>query len=85
MRDTASFDSPINLCEAGDHARLRILLITGGWEVRRSFNKMGIHPGDRVRVLRRAPFGGPLVIDNRGTRVAVSKQLAQNVHVEVLP
>lgn len=85
MRDTANFDSPINLYEAEDHAELRILLITGGWEVRRSFNQMGIQPGDLVRVMRRAPFGGPLVIDNKGTRVAVGKQLAEKIRVEVLP
>ncbi len=85
MRDAANFSSPMNLYEAGDHAELRILLITGGWEVRRSFNQMGIQPGDRVRVLRRAPFGGPLMIDNQGTRVAVGKQLAEQIRVEVLP
>jgi Fe2+ transport system protein FeoA len=85
MRDDTNFGSPINLYEAGDHAILRILMITGGWEVRRSFNQMGIQPGDRVRVLRRAPFGGPLMIDNRGTQVAVGKQLAEQIHVEVLP
>jgi len=85
MRDTANFDPLLNLYQAGDDAQLRILLITGGWEVRRSFNQMGIHPGDHVRVLRRAPFGGPLVIDNRGTRVAVGKQLAEQIRVEVLP
>ena len=75
----------MNLYEACDHAVLRILLITGGWDVRRSFNQMGIQPGDRVRVLRRAPFGGPLVIDNQGTQVAVGKQLAEQIRVEVLP
>jgi ferrous iron transport protein A len=75
----------MSLYDADDHAKLRILMITGGWEVRRSFNQMGIHPGDRVRVLRRAPFGGPLMIEARGTRVAVSKQLAQKIRVEVLP
>ena len=84
MRDSANFDSPLNLYEACDQAELRILLITGGWEVRRSFNQMGIQPGDRVRVLRRAPFGGPLMIDNQGTRVAVGKQLAEKIRVEVL-
>jgi ferrous iron transport protein A len=84
MRDGTNFDSPINLYEAGEHAKLRILLITGGWEVRRSFNQMGIQPGDRVRVLRRAPFGGPMMIDNRGTQVAVGKQLAEQIRVEVL-
>ena len=85
MRDTAEFGSPITLYEACDQGDLRILLITGGWDVRRSFNQMGIQPGDCVRVLRRAPFGGPLMIDNKGTRVAVGKQLAEKIRVEVLP
>jgi ferrous iron transport protein A len=85
MLHTANFDSPINLYEAGDHAELRVLLITGGWEVRRSFNQMGIQPGDRVRILRRAPFGGPLMIENQGAKVAVGKQLAEKIRVEVLP
>jgi ferrous iron transport protein A len=75
----------MTLYEAGDEAELKILLITGGWEVRRSFNQMGIQPGDRVRILRRAPFGGPLMIDNQGTHVAVGKQLAEQIRVEVLP
>jgi ferrous iron transport protein A len=84
MRDTVKFAPPLTLYEAVDHAELRILLITGGWEVRRSFNQLGIQPGDRVRVLRRAPFGGPMMIDNQGTHVAVGKQLAEKIHVEVL-
>ena len=84
MFNTANFGSPMNLYEAGDHAELKILLITGGWEVRRSFNQIGIQPGDRVRILRRAPFGGPLMIDNQGTRVAVGKNLAEKIRVEVL-
>ena len=84
MRDTASFSSPMNLYEAGDKAELKIVSISGGWEVRRSFNQMGIQPGDRVRVLRRAPFGGPLMIDNQGTHVAVGRQMAENIRVEVL-
>ena len=85
MRHAANFGSPMNLYEADNHAELRILLITGGWDVRRSFNQIGIQPGDCVRVLRRAPFGGPLVIDNQGTQVAVGKQLAEQIRVEVLP
>jgi len=84
MFNTANFGSPMNLYEAGDHAELKILLITGGWEVRRSFNQIGIQPGDRVRILRRAPFGGPLMIDNQGTRLAVGKNLAEKIRVEVL-
>jgi len=85
MRETANFASPMNLYEADDQADLRVLLITGGWEVRRSFNQFGIQPGDSIRVLRRAPFGGPLMIESQGTRVAVGKQLAEQIQVEVLP
>jgi Fe2+ transport system protein FeoA len=85
MLNKAKFDSPLTLYEADGHLPLKVLAILGGWETRRSFNQMGIHAGDRIRVLRRAPFGGPLVIDNRGTQVAVSKQLAEKIKVEVLP
>ena len=85
MLTTPKFDSPLSLYEVEDQSSLKVLAILGGWETRRSFNQMGIHAGDRIRVLRRAPFGGPLVIDNRGTHVAVGKQLAEKIKVEVLP
>jgi ferrous iron transport protein A len=75
----------MNLYEAGDDAELKILLINGGWGVRRHLNQIGIQPGDCVRVLRRAPFGGPLLIDNRGTHVAVGRGMAEKIRVEVLP
>ena len=84
MSHSAKFDSP-SLYEADRQANLKILSILGGWEIRRSFNQIGIHAGDQIRVVCRAPFGGPLVINNRGTQVAVSKQLAQKIKVEVLP
>ena len=85
MLNNAKFDSLSNLYEAEGQAPLKVLTILGGWETRRSFNQIGIHAGDWIRVLRRAPFGGPLVIDNRGTHVAVGKQLAEKIKVEVQP
>jgi Fe2+ transport system protein FeoA len=85
MPKTAKFDSSPNLYQADGHSALKIRLIVGDWQIRRSFHQMGIHAGDRVRVVCRAPFGGPLVIDNRGTRVAVSKQLAEMIKVDLLP
>ncbi len=74
-----------SLYQAGDHNTLKITGIAGDWAVRRSFNQLGIHAGDCVRVLSRAPFGGPLVIENRGAHVAIGKQLAEQVQVEILP
>ena len=85
MSHDAKFDSALNLYKAEGPSYLKIQTILGGWETRRSFNQIGIHAGDRIRVVCRAPFGGPLVINNRGTQVAVSKQLAEQIKVEVLP
>ena len=84
MESTATFDSPPSLYQFSHNVSLKILLISGGWEVRRSFNQIGIHTGDQVRILCRAPFGGPLVVDNAGTRVAISRELAEKIHVQVL-
>ena len=84
MAESADFNSPPNLYQAESQANLKIRLILGNWEIRRSFHEMGIQAGDRVRVVCRAPFGGPLVIENRGTRVAISKQLAEMIKVEIL-
>ncbi len=82
MHRIAGSTSKLSLYEAEDSADLRILLITGGGQVRRSFSQMGIQTGDRVRVLRRAPFGRPVMVDNQGAHVAIGKQLAEKVRVE---
>jgi ferrous iron transport protein A len=85
MQDATNFCSPINLSEASDQAELKIVLIAGGWGIRRHLNQIGIQPGDHVRVVRRAPFGGPVLIENHGTQVAVGRGMAENIRVEVLP
>jgi Fe2+ transport system protein FeoA len=85
MSHDAKLDSPLSLYNVEGPSYLKVQTILGGWQIRRSFNQIGIHAGDRIRIVSRAPFGGPLVIDNRGTQVAVSRQLAEKIKVEVLP
>lgn len=85
MGKARKFDPPLTLYQADRRSALRIRLISGDWGIRRFLNQMGIHAGDEVRVLSRAPFGGPLVIESRRSRVAISKQLAERVRVEVIP
>ena len=74
----------MNLYQARNFSVLSISLISGGWGVRRNLNELGLHVGDEVSVIRRAPFGGPLVIENRGHRVAIGKRLAEKIGVEVV-
>ena len=78
-------DASMNLYQARNNSALRILLISDDWTTRRSLNQIGLYPGDAVQVVRRAPFGGPLIVESRNSRVAISKQLAERIRVEVLP
>jgi DtxR family Mn-dependent transcriptional regulator len=84
MSKARESDSLLNLCQADGHVALRIRSISGGWGARRNLNQMGLHVGDVVSVVHRAPFGGPLVIESRGSRVAVGRQLAEKIQVEVI-
>ena len=75
----------MNLYQARNLAELRISLISGGWGVRRNLNQLGLHVGDKVSVIRKAPFGGPLVVESRGHRLAIGRRLAEKIGVDVLP
>lgn len=82
---SAGMDASMNLYQARNHSVLRILLVSDDWRTRQSLHQLGFHAGDAVHVIRRAPFGGPLVIESRNSRVAIGKQLAERIRVEVLP
>ena len=60
----------------------RVILIDGGHGVRAHLNSLGINIGDWVRVMERAPFGGPVLIEVHGTRFAVGRALAGKVQVD---
>jgi len=76
--------SLLTLDQARAHSTLKITSISGGWGVRRNLNEVGLHVGDTIRILRRAPFGGPLMIVSHGTEVAIGRQMAEKVKVEVI-
>ena len=76
--------SPLTLDQARANSTLRITAISGGWGVRQNLNEVGLHVGDSIRILRKAPFGGPLMVMNHGTKVAVGRRLAEKIKVEVI-
>ena len=84
MPPIAELDAAVNLYQLRPGSAMRITLISGGWGVRRNLNQLGLHVGDEVSVIHKAPFGGPLVIESRGNRVAIGKQLAQRISVEAV-
>ncbi|MDP2899868.1 MAG: FeoA family protein, partial [Candidatus Bathyarchaeota archaeon] len=44
---------------------------------------MGLTPGARVRVVNAAPFQGPVEVSVRDTSLALGRELADKVYVEI--
>lgn len=53
------------------------------WGFRRRLEDMGLTPGTRVTVVTSAPFGGPLEVSVRGSRLALGRGMASRIFVEV--
>lgn len=51
--------------------------------LRRRLMEMGLTPGVRVKVVKSAPFHGPLEVLVRGSRLALGSGMAERVFVEV--
>ncbi|MEW6439694.1 MAG: FeoA family protein [bacterium] len=60
-----------------------VLEIRGGKALRQRLARLGVHPGDRVRVIRIGSFGGPVLIDIHGAEVAIGRGMAQKIELEV--
>jgi ferrous iron transport protein A len=51
--------------------------------VKRRLNDMGVFPGVEVRLVRFAPMGDPMQIEIRGYMLALRKNEASNITMEV--
>ena len=53
--------------------------LSGEPEITHSLMEIGLHPGARVRLVRRAPMGSPLEVAVGGSRFAIRKDLARMI------
>jgi ferrous iron transport protein A len=67
----------------GVRRQVRVIAIDGGHGVRSHLNTLGIHIGDWLTVVERAPFRGPVLVEVNGTRVALGRGIAAKVKVDV--
>jgi len=61
----------------------RVIVIDGGHGIRAHLNTLGIHVGDWLTVVERAPFRGPVLVEVNGTRVAIGRGIASKVRVDI--
>ena len=66
-------------------AEALVLEIVASPDLRRRLLELGLLPGARVRVVRRAPLGCPLEFDVGGARYAVRRETAAAVLVDQAP
>jgi ferrous iron transport protein A len=63
--------------------RARVVMIEGGHRVRAHLNTLGIHIGDWLTVVERAPFRGPVLVEINGTRLALGRGIAAKIRVDI--
>jgi len=61
---------------------VRIQSLEGGKTLATKFRQYGLFIGDQVRVLRQAPFDGPLLLEVNGREIALGHGIAARVIVE---
>lgn len=70
------------LYNADKDLRVRVKKITGIRQLRLQLAQMGIQVGDTLKVKRRVPFGGAILVEHRGAMLAISKGFAEQIAVE---
>ena len=73
----------MTLDTVGVHRQARVIMIDGGHRVRSYLNTLGIHIGDWLTVVQRAPFRGPVLVEIHGTRVALGRGIANKIQVDM--
>ena len=62
---------------------VRVIDFDGGINLRSKLTQYGIYPGDRLRLLRRAPLGGPLLVECNEREIALGRGVADKIFVEI--
>lgn len=73
---------PLTALEPGEGGQ--VYALGGGHGAARRLAELGLTPGERVRVLS-AGRGGPILVEVRGTRIALGRGMAAKVLVRRQP
>ncbi|HIH71499.1 MAG TPA: DtxR family transcriptional regulator [Methanothermobacter thermautotrophicus] len=71
-----------SLTEMDENQRGRVSFIRGDYRVVRRLMDMGITIGAPLTLIKRAPLRGPVEVEIRGSRVALGRDIADNVFIE---
>ncbi len=72
------------LADVENSISVKIIRFEGEAGLQTKLTQYGLYPGDIARVLRTAPFDGPVLIEVDGREIALGKNIAAQVIVEPL-
>jgi len=73
---------PITLDRIPTGKTVRILRIEGGLRCRQCLGDLGVYPGETIKIIRSAPFAGPILAEVNGTKFMLGRGMATKVVVE---
>ncbi|OGN90260.1 MAG: hypothetical protein A2Y88_02540 [Chloroflexi bacterium RBG_13_48_10] len=65
--------------------QVKIIALEGDSRYMTRLNQSGLYPGDLAKVVRIAPFDGPVLLEVCGMEIALGKSFAERILVEVVP
>jgi DtxR family transcriptional regulator, Mn-dependent transcriptional regulator len=68
-----------------DNQSGKVVFIRGGQQLVKRMLDLGLTPGTELKVIRSAPFKGPVQIEVRGSQLAIGQQIAVKIFVEAKP
>jgi Fe2+ transport system protein FeoA len=66
-------------------SRAEVIHLSCGHQSARKLAQLGIVAGAVLQMQRSAPLGGPVLVEVRGSMVALGRRLAHRVLVRILP
>jgi len=74
----------MNILEIENGRWVKVLDFQDGQGIEAQLVQMGFLPGNKIRVIRSAPFKGPLLIEAEGREIVLGRGVARKILVEYL-
>jgi ferrous iron transport protein A len=72
----------MDLLQVANGEWMRVSDLRGGRGMQARLTQLGFLPGNRVRIIRTAPFHGPLLIEIEGREIVLGRGVARHIMVE---
>ncbi len=63
---------------------VRVVFVEGGVRCRQCLAELGVLPGETLKVIRSAPFAGPIMVEVNNSRFMLGRGMAAKIIVEEL-